>query len=422
LFSDKTLGALALWVVLLMVFGFQIQLLIPLGIGARVQPFSIGFRFIYLLLSIYILFIAVVKNKPSRLTYGIAFLLFFWIIYSIRVIYDISIRELYLLAQPPASPFYYYSYIFGSGLIPVLAILYTAKYIDFSKQYILFYIFSAAQMAAMLYVVFTSFEEITIEMVRNRAQVENDDDGIFLNPIILGRFGSIAAILGLSSLFLPVQRKHRAMLWVLSPFLIVSGGFLMTLGGSRGPLIAFLAAFILLLYYHFSNRIFVFTFVAKWVIGVVTVFSLISNYLLQSIDYRDYAILYRIVDTQVVGGKEARNTEWTIAWGQFLDNPVAGDQMFNYYDWQYPHNVVIESFMATGLVGGIPFCIVLLIFIYKLVKMRNNSFKSQTIGVIGLIMLISFLVSGGLYTNSEFWSMLAVVIGVGVDRTQTFQV
>ncbi len=69
----------------------------------------------------------------------------------------------------------------------------------------------------------------------------------------------------------------------------------------------------------------------------------------------------------------------------------------------YPHNYLLEVFMATGLIGGIPFIILLFISMrkaFKLIKMRHPS----TWIVILYVQIIFYgMFSTGLYTTEDFW-------------------
>ena len=406
--TDAALGRIALLVVLLMFFGFQIQVGLPTFLKLPSQPFSIVFRLIYLSMALYLILIVLARRKHYLWNFGIFCILAFWLFYAGRVVYDIGFLSLNELAQPRQSKFYYFTWIFGSGLIPVLGIVFTAKYINLKRDAWLIYLFSGLQIAVSVFLFVTTFDSITESMLRFRVSIANEEGNI-LNPITMGRFGTIAILLGIGNLLLNKKlRYNRLLSWML----ILSGLFFIVMGGSRGPILAFSTGLLALLYFHFSQQRKTVLFLLKWGIGIFLFILAIAIFLVPRINPEDFAALSRMAELTEGNEKEERNISWTNAWNQFLESPVLGDQMFERYWWQYPHNVILESFMATGLVGGIIFCCFFFYCLYKIYSFKGYPLYYTTLGMIGLVTLVSSMFSGGLYFNSEFWSMTALLVGI----------
>lgn len=410
--SDDALGRICLYIICMMIFGFQILIFIPVNLKLPLLPFIISFRAIYLALSLFIIFVSLSKQKDIRLNLVSILLLGFWVLYAIRVVVDIGFKDLNEYAIPSQSKFYFYSYIFGSGLIPALAILISAKFIDFKRDFWLIILFSFLQTLVFIIVLSSSFDSITEEMLKYRTEIVSNKGkgGTYLNPITMGRFGAVS-IISFFCIFL-LFKNSQLLLKYIGGFLFVSGMFFITLGGSRGPLISAVFGLMIILFYYFGkNKIHPKLFL-KWFFGILSLVIIIGYKIAPNIDYKDYAILYRIIDNTSKKKKEERNLAWESAWAQFKSAPITGDQMFDKYSRQYPHNVILESFMATGLIGGLLFTFCFMFSFFKILRLRNKIPEIQLTGAICFIFLFANFFSGGLYFNSELWAALPLMLSL----------
>ena len=91
-----------MWLLLFLVFGFPITSMIPFFLGVPSTPFNIGLRAIYAALALWLVIVGLMRVKRSPLSIGVACLLVFWIIYGVRLIYDMQFRGItYLDANNP---------------------------------------------------------------------------------------------------------------------------------------------------------------------------------------------------------------------------------------------------------------------------------------------------------------------------------
>lgn len=393
-----------------MFFGFQIIIGLPVALEVPSQPFAIVYRALTLALAIGLIFIMIIRRTKRVVNIAAVGLLGFWILYSIRAIYDIGFLNLNLLAYPSQSQFYYFSYIFGAGLIPVLAIVFSARHINFKKDSWMVLLFLGILIAVTIFIISTKSDFLQEHFLKFRLGVASDE-GSVLNPITLGKFGVVAFYLGFAHLLSRSKKSIlRVILYIL--FLVIGFAFIV-LSGSRGPLIAFLLGLPLFLYYHFNERKKTGLLFTKWIVSLLIFYFLISFFVLSNINSDEVALLYRIQEsTDDASTKvDPRVFAWKSAWNQFLEHPHVGDQMFEREFWQYPHNVVLESFMATGLLGGILFTLTYCYSILKLIALGRNRYAYTTVATFCLVALVSNLFSGGLYFNSELWATLAFLTG-----------
>ncbi|MBM4258951.1 MAG: hypothetical protein FJ147_24005 [Deltaproteobacteria bacterium] len=111
-------------------------------------------------------------------------------------------------------------------------------------------------------------------------------------------------------------------------------------------------------------------------------------------------------------GKESRLDLWQSAWEDFLDHPLAGRAMEGRYDI-YPHNLLVESFMATGMFGGGAFLWLLLLGLRAALRLIWRSHEHGWIGLLFIQMTVYGCFSGSLWSLSGFWYMLAAVLVYG---------
>ena len=64
---------------------------------------------------------------------------------------------------------------------------------------------------------------------------------------------------------------------------------------------------------------------------------------------------------------------------QFFESPVFGSFLEEKIFKEYPHNLLLESFMATGILGGLLFVIYYLRFLW--VTMRNIFRSNQRLEI-----------------------------------------
>lgn len=87
----------------------------------------------------------------------------------------------------------------------------------------------------------------------------------------------------------------------------------------------------------------------------------------------------------------------------------------------YPHNFILEVFMTTGLVGGVPFMILLCISIFKSYKLLKIRHPSSWIAMIFLQIIGYGMFSTGLYTSQDFWAMLFFMLSLNICTVKSQQ-
>lgn len=180
------------------------------------------------------------------------------------------------------------------------------------------------------------------------------------------------------------------------------------LGASRGALIALGIPFIL---YFLSGKTIGFKIrslilLAIIVIGVIYLDQYFSSGLLNR-----FLGISEAIET---GASSASRIDiWKASFEQFLNNPIFGDKLKIDGVNGYAHNIILEVLQTTGLMGFIPFIIVI-INAWKICLYILKHHKAYFwIPVIFIQAFFMNMFSGAIYNASWFWTSMALLLCLG---------
>jgi len=349
------------------------------------QIFSIPFRAIFLALSIWV----IIKYKPIKTNgrnIAINLILIFWVMYLMRMAYD-TLFNSELIFTPIAN---YWLFGLGVCFIPMLA--FRAPFNKATIRMALLFTFLICLLVDFLGLFQNIGNAEQLSLVRQQG---ND----YLNPISYGLAGGSLSILSLV-LFINNRKKGiKAYLYLLA---FPLGLWTLIIALSRGPIIDFLIVLILL----FFNSI-------KSLFGRVISLIIIGLLTLSLVVSFDIPVADNIANIlQSTGRIDNRSDETRLqlmkrGWEQFINHPVAGDLIEERTLHTYPHNLIIEAFMACGIFGGLLHVITLL----KSVIQTNQLLKDDAFAWVGLLFVMQVLSSmfaGGIYVDHPFWFLLVL--------------
>jgi hypothetical protein len=220
-----------------------------------------------------------------------------------------------------------------------------------------------------------------------------------LNPISVGHLGVsvfIVALCGLAgSSFL--AKVSRWLIIVVSVVVIVASA-------SRGPI---LAALLSALVYSFARRkrrklgFGVLLFRLGLLGAAVTAVVIGVNYL-EDMGY--ISLIERFSDTLEDIAAQERIAMAVGAWTQFTEHPLLGSSFVEMRFYTYPHNIVLESLMATGIVGGGLLALSIGAGLLASMRIVTASPSMAWVGLIYLQYIVNGMVSGSLYLDGAFWA------------------
>ncbi len=377
-------------------FGFPLLMGVLAPLSIESTPFSIALRTTILLSSLWLIFKLLIDKKIET-TGGIFWLplLVFWIFYIARIYVDTLINPSYALSREVSD---YWIWAVGACFLPMLALLTKPKanYLMGLDKVCFVFVFIACLLTFLL----SSTEYIQGDQVVDIGRLNL----VSLNPISIGHLGGTLVIL---SFWLFFKIDFSRLIFKLT-FMLASiiGIYLMLGSGSRGPFVA--VSFSLLIFMIFSKK---HNYIGLIVFGLIAIAVLYKLAL-----YLDtsgaFPILNRIESTlsgndySVIGRQES----YSGAFYQFVENPLFGDSLEEKTTGYYPHNVILEAFMSTGIVGGLAFlAFFLYVFYYGYMLIKTDAATSW-IALIFMQYFIGAQFSGAIYTSTTMWIFSALCL------------
>ena len=384
--------------ILVLLVGYILLSFLPGLVGTDSRIITVPFRGVVLLWSLYILFRGVMwKGHETFPAWQWMFFIIFWIIYLFRLVYDLYYVGVKATVFPNTSD--YILNAVGICLLPAAAIRY-ADNIDY--QWVLKWFFRLLFIALLGSLLLNLSNPLDEEVTRN-GQYQGSSA---MNTISYGHYGVTFALLSMF-FFNKSVSFYRKLLYVACFFF---GLFIMYLAGSRSPLVALLVC---LLFFQVNNAG---LFKGLLVISLLTIPLIIfSDQIIEFLSGFGGSFINRVLATINNGNTSGRDVLYAGAYEQFLDSPIFGDAFVlqgGVGSGFYPHNIILEVFMATGVIGGLIFIkwiFKCLQISYKLIKVSD---ENSWAGVLFLQYLIYGMFSMAIFNNAGLWYYSIIVWNV----------
>ncbi|MBU1325365.1 MAG: O-antigen ligase family protein [Alphaproteobacteria bacterium] len=364
------------WIVTLSVVGYPLAGMLAVLLGLDSRATSIPFRLIVFGLSVWAMM--TVLQKPQRIRFDLLLVVFLWL-YLGRLIFDLG-RPEFPNIQTDAL------FYVGSMLVPVMATsLLTRDWHERSIAWALFGVGTTVCVGITLMNAFGIGGDRILTETQQRLSIDT------VNPITLGH-AAVTTLFAILVLWNRVRNLATLAVLVLGG---VAAFWVLFLANSRSP---FVAMGLALLAWLFATR--------RWRIlaGLVgaSLVALVSG------------AVGRLLENTRFGSAGARSASERLlvqdaAWQDFLSSPLTGTGYLDSKFGVYPHNVVIESAMALGIVG-----LVLLTLILVLGLLRTNRAFGAGEVLLGCLFcqyLVLAQVSGNLYASGALFILLTVIGG-----------
>jgi len=392
------LGTLASLVLTANLAGFQAISFIPSIFGIDRSAATVPFRAVVLLFVIYVIYKLIALHcLRGRVTLTTLLVLSFWFAYSIRFMIDSVIVD-----TPMYEPAWVMAlFIFGI-IIPIFTVCYLIGDIELYKK---------ALPLSMLLLLFSC----TAAMNRGSTDSDIEKHGRsfgndVLNPISYGHMGVTAVILGLFVL-LKIGGTHRSwILRVMGSGSVCIGVFTILASGSRGATVAAMVLVPISLYLAVTRGSRLMT-LAICGAGILT-----GSFSLGYLSTRGMDVGRLVASGWAFSSGNASTYERQNlirdALQQYADHPLFGSAIVERNSLMYPHNAIVEAFMATGTFFGAIFTILVLISVYRAIRLTGRNPGMAWVPLCFFQSLIGAMFSGGLYQNPVLWGMMAIMLGV----------
>ena len=377
-----------LFLVILLVGYFFISFL-PGILGTTTRVFTIPFRAVVLGMAIYIIYRGVRYNGHVTFkTWQWGIFMIFWFLYISRMVYDLYSQRIESTVFSTTSD--YMLNALGVCFIPAFAIKY-ADQVDY--EWVLAWVFRLLGIALLTSLFFNLVNPLTgDEQYAGRYQGTAAVDTI--------SYGHYAISFSLISIFLLSRSAsyYKKAFYLASFFL---GLFIMYLAGSRGPLVALIVC---LLFFQINN-----TGLFK---GLLTLFLLtvpliiFSEEIIQLLSGFGGTFIERTLSAINKGQSSGRDVIYADAFNEFQNSPWIGNAFLvqsGPFIGFYPHNMIVEALMATGVIGS-------LFFFQWVYQCLRTAYKLITVGHpaawTGVLLLQYFvygMFSNAIFLNTGFW-------------------
>ena len=377
----------------LTVVGFPLVSTVPTLVGVDSQVATVPFRIIIVALSVGILYGWWVRGTRVLFNAAVLATLTLWALLVARMFVDTMVDPLPGDLGIPVSQFLLLS--LGACYLPALAGLEypDARTLDLARVWI--EVLGAIAMLAILYVGLRGVFQGSV-LYRLATPV--------LNPISVGHLGVSVLIVTMCGFSGSGRgaRLLRSLLVVLSVTVIVGSV-------SRGPILAALvAALLLAMRPRAGARIRLFGVVLRvaLVAGAIGAIAAAISYLEESgiID-----VVERLTETLQDVASQERTAMIVGAWQQFTEHPFIGSAFVERRFMMNPHNIILESMMAVGVVGLGLLLVSMsasLVATQRVLRIPGNH---AWVGLIYVQYVINGMLSGSLFTDGTFW-----LFGLGV--------
>jgi O-antigen ligase len=357
-----------------------------LGLGAESGMISNPYRVAVLCLALYVLYSHMGTSLGGRLAGP---LVIFFALYTARLLYDWWVTDII----GASTALLYFSMLV---LVPCLASMVAGTNTESDKQF--------AKLLLVLGIVF-SIGTLTAQLVGFAHNPWADQGSEYnrlafeaLNPISIGHAGAITLI---AAFYLLVETRltyyWRLALWTG----LVLGGSVLVVSNSRGPIVALaiaIAGFFLLRLRRLS-------YVMPLLILAPLVISTDNEFIANIID--------RFVEQDPFAvnlSNQDRQTSQEAAIESFLRHPIFGQHDIDpsLGAGSYPHNIIIETAMALGLVGLSVLGAMLAKAWAQVLRFYNRS--HPLLVILFIQQFVAMQLSGALYGADAFFMLLGLAL------------
>jgi hypothetical protein len=370
------------------------------------QALTLPYRAIVLLISLYFVYIKFSKKiqdpierfldsktyfKSREIVRIFPLTSVFFVMYLFRFFNDVRGNELVF-----GKPEYYYSFLFLICWIPSIVFL----MIDLKNPVEYLYIsqITLLSFAVIMLSRLSFLKKSTFYMQQGRLSSEA------LNPISLGGLSAMLIVISVYIILHNGNEFDHLFMKILPFPSIALGLYFLLSAASRGPIISTVVC-LFLIFISSGRKILYIGFPA-----IVAGFYVIVDYVLPALQGEGVIKLDRLLtvnDASADGRRDffgmsieliSKNWHNTLI-GYGIELPKLG----------YPHNLILESFLATGIIGGCLFSLICIVVLARSVDLILAKDPWSWVGLLYIQVLIVAFVSGCLYNSSSFWYLLFAV-------------
>jgi hypothetical protein len=371
--------------------------------GSASSMASLAIRALNVGLAVLLILGGLGRRRDNSSNILLVMLTLFWLAYFVRIFFD----TIYSPQDLWQSPSYYWIWAVGGCFIPMLALALWPQRIDETDT--LFSWLYMATFAACLLAFFAAsgsrIDNIGQLAETGRARIGDDR----LNPISLGHLGATLVVQSIWALVFFRHWRSRAMRLFLLAGLGV-GFYVLMMANSRGPIIAALACLAIIILFSPARYK-----VSVLLLSGVVVASIVplAHYLEETYDITTFSRLFGMTLSQQAD-QSARLELYADALRGVLESPLVGSWL-EIPGVGYPHNFILESYMATGVFFGSLLVISVLLLCRRAVSVLLNNMQAGWVSLLFFQHLIGAQFSGALYGSTYMWTSASLLMSLCIS-------
>ncbi|RKT01342.1 hypothetical protein BCF58_0561 [Chryseobacterium defluvii] len=353
------------------------------------RAITVPYRALALAIMLAVIYINI-RNISDFKSLPLVVLIIYWLALIVRIFSDNFLRTDYLIQSTSQL----WLYVFGICMAALVSTIKSFKYIDLNKA---------------LHVVYISIIVIlTITLFSNQALISNTDNeyradaNVALNTISYGNLGVMGMYM---SLFMLLKEKHKLLLKIGIILVLILSVYSLLRSGSRGPILSFL---VVVFFWFFSKGKNIMTGVGISMILLLVIY-LLQDPILSLMGDISPVIEIRLRETISGSGPDERSLLHDAALKVFYEHPFIGDQfaIFNKNgEYAYAHNIILDSLIALGIIGGIMMAYILWSALKCCYKNIHDDHPHFWISLILVQQISSSMVSGAFYQDQTLTVLL----------------
>lgn len=336
------------------------------------------------------------RNKHALSNFKTLELLFIVVsfIYVVNLYYDIFVEPLYFMTSARGG-------VDFTGFCLGIIIAFSFRYDPAFHSEKSFNFFWISLTIGLIAAFFLAFENLTLDAHNIRYDANST-----INSIMYGQTGCALSLISIYGMVVGKSRFQK--LLFLITFII--GLASIAKAGSRSPVVVL----VLVSGFYFLARLGTFKGILIFC-GLAILTTLYVDMIVDLLEAMGSNLAVRLNDMIVEGETSGRDNIYNNTLKIIDKSPVFGA----YYVIPsgigikgYPHNFFLEVFLATGMLGGIPFVLLVLISFVKAYKFIKARHPASWLIILYVQIVCYGMFSTGLYTAQDFWALLFFMLSM----------
>ncbi|NQU34419.1 MAG: O-antigen ligase family protein [Bacteroidetes bacterium] len=355
---------------------------------------TIPYRTFALFISLTVIVVNINKSV-DKLALDLKLFIFFWIIYTIRIVYDIYYSDHTFMYGPSTSSIVIFVFLVIHPSI--YSIIRSYKYINMEKSF--WWILTIISFTNFLIIINNQ------EILANYIGYVRFSGNMAISTIALGHLGATSIILAIYAL---IEKRLKNITRLFLLILLFSGVVILLRSASLGPV--FSLVIVIVFWIYSKNKLAFGGIVSILIVGVLGIVFI--DQILNFIEIISPLTKNRLSLFIYEGNINGRDLYYNNAFNTFLEAPIFGKQFLVFLTsttYDYSHNIILDVFMGLGIIGGG----ILIYFLFSAFKksylLIYNNNHYYWICLILIQQITSNMVSSAFYYNQLLSILLTFI-------------